>query len=151
MLFCGYDDKGNLFVDTQDDPPGFYELPAGSNTFKKLALKQISIGTAGQVQWDGKHITIQDGRKPGTIYRFKISGANATWIGSTHLSGIKKSVGRSWIQNNTVIVPFAVRAGRPKRVGFWAYPSGGKAKSVLSKFNFSRDFEAATISIGSTQ
>ena len=146
MLFCGYDKDGNLFVDAATDPTSLYELPADKSAFKKLAIKQVSIGTPGQVQWDGTHITIQDRKKRGVIYRFRFSDSAVYWTGTTQLGG-SKSTGLSWIQANQVIVPFAVRRGALTRVGYWPYPSGGKAKLVLSKFHFPRYFEAATVSV----
>jgi hypothetical protein len=150
MLFCGYDDKGNLFVDGgYSSDVGFYELPAGKSSFTQLAIKRVTVRAPGQVQWDGTHMTIQDGVKPGTIYRFNISGQKAVGVDSVNLSGINKSLGASWIEGNTVVVPFGVRPGGPKRVGYWPYPAGGKPKMVLGKFHFTRRFEAATVSLGS--
>jgi hypothetical protein len=150
MAFCGFDDRGNLFVDSgSDGDVVLYELLAGHSSFVELTVKGVIIGASGQVQWDGKHLTIQDARKPGTIYRFKISGKKAIWVGSTRFSGIEKSLGASWIQGKTVIVPFAARGGGPQQMGYWKYPGGGNATTVLSKFGFPRIFESATISVGS--
>lgn len=146
MSFCGYDKDGNLFVDATSDPTSLYELPADKSAFKRFAIKQVSIDTPGQVQWDGTHITIQDRKKRGAIYRFRFSGNAVYWTGTTQLGG-SKSTGLSWIQTNQVIVPFAVRRDAQTRLGYWAYPSGGKAKLVLSNFHFPRYFEAATVSV----
>ena len=151
MLYCAYDNDGNLFSDgTTSGGWMMSVLRAGSSSFNLLAAKGARIGAPGQVQWDGKHVTIQDARVPGTIYSFSISGSNARLARSTQLTGITKSAGASWIQGSVVIVPFGVRPGGPKQIGYWKYPKGGEPTHVLSKFSFSRRFQGVTVSIGSS-
>ncbi len=92
-FWCGYDDKGNLFVDGQNQTNAFEfaELPKGSSNLKSITLKQ-SMGWPGGVQWDGKHMAVGSYYPPPTgnpvIYQFDISGSKGTrrarlnWLGS---------------------------------------------------------------------
>src|SRR5579863_7022790 len=85
--FCGYDDKGNLFVDGATNTGTFAlaELPAGGKAFITISVTQ-SPNAPGQVQWDGKHLAIGDtGVSPSIIYQFDVSGGVAKKVGSTTL------------------------------------------------------------------
>jgi hypothetical protein len=58
VYFCGYDDKGNLYID--GFPYGSYgfrfaELPKGKKTFTNITLTGGTIKYAGNVRWDGKY------------------------------------------------------------------------------------------------
>ena len=61
--YCGYDDQGNLFVDGYNQPGSGHtilaELPQGGSTLQPISLNQV-IQWPGQVQWDGKHLTVED-------------------------------------------------------------------------------------------
>jgi hypothetical protein len=120
--FCGYDRKGNLFVDGtgRSGDFEFAELPKGSGTFTNIALNQ-HIDWGGQVQWDGKHIAVgADDVSPAVIYQFAINGSAGTEIGSTTL-GSSASVPQFWIQGKYVIGPEQSN----NEVGIWKYPAGG--------------------------
>lgn len=55
ILFCGYDDRGNLYVDGSYKPStGFVvaELQKGGNALSAITLNQ-SILSPGGVEWDG--------------------------------------------------------------------------------------------------
>ena len=58
MLLCGYDDKGNLFVNgfTSSSTPAIAELPHGAKKFTDLTLNQ-NIASPGGIQWDGKYMS----------------------------------------------------------------------------------------------
>ena len=57
--YCGYDDKGNLFVDGMSgNNYGLAELPKGSSQFNQFSLPP-SAGMPGQVQWDGRYIAYE--------------------------------------------------------------------------------------------
>jgi hypothetical protein len=133
--FCGYDNKGNLFVDGVSSSHAFViaELPRGDDSFTKITLNQ-SITAPGQVQWDGKHLAVGDsGVSPSIIYRFSIEGSSGIEVGSATLGG-SKAVEQFWIQGNTVIGPdydFASTTG----VGFWPYPRGGNVKQTITLYN----------------
>lgn len=134
VLWCGYDNKGNLFVD--GIPPSGHsefalvELPRGSKTFRTITVPKIRFG--GNIQWDGSSLTIGDpAYKIGSaIYRVTISGTRATITGVTVL---KKSVEvfGSWIEGGTVIGPDSGYG--VSTVQLWKYPAGGKPTATLSK------------------
>ena len=102
---CGYDDKGNLFIVGQSSSNNALdELPAGSSTFTHITLNK-NITLFGSVQWDGKHVTVQN-QENGTIYRIAVSGSVGTVVGATIIKGLARNlVGESWIQGKTLIEP----------------------------------------------
>ncbi|MGA7201588.1 MAG: hypothetical protein WBX26_07150 [Candidatus Cybelea sp.] len=125
-IFCGYDNQGNLFI---DGGGAFAELPSGAEHFTNITLNRKYVGD-GQVQWDGKHITVTS-NNANTIYRLQISGSMGNIIGTTHLKGPgRHAVSQSWIQGSTIIAPIGPGQDDNK-VGFWDYPSGGSAFTVV--------------------
>lgn len=61
VYFCGYDPKGNLFVDgVGTDGFHFAELPKGKKTFTNITLKGGTVLYPGDVQWDGKYVAVGD-------------------------------------------------------------------------------------------
>jgi hypothetical protein len=134
MLWCGYDNKGNLFVDGL--PPTlkkhfqFAELSKGNQTFTNIALKDIAF--PGNIQWDGTSLTVGDPayRSGSAIYRVQVSGSSATITGKTVLKDSYEVFG-SWIAGNTVIGPDD--GPSLSTVQLWKYPAGGKPTMTLSK------------------
>ena len=132
--FCGYDNKGDLYVDGVHQSSAFElaELPKSANRFIRITLNQ-SINSPGQVQWDGKHLAIGDtGVSPSIIYRFSLSGSGGTEVGSTTLNG-SKMVEQFWIQGKTVVGPDYYYSGAG--VGFWPYPGGGNPDRTISLYD----------------
>lgn len=131
-FFCGYDDKGNLFVDGISQPGTghfiFAELPKGSNTFKDITLNQY-IGWPGGIQWDGKYIAIGDQLSP-NIYRFAISGTQGTLVGVTPLDGATY-VKQTWIQGNRIMAP-SEPSGQTGYTLIYKYPGGGTAVKKIT-------------------
>jgi hypothetical protein len=127
--FCGYDDKGNLFVDGKASSGAFAlaELPTGAKNFIAVSVTQ-SPGAPGQVQWDGKHLAVGDtGVSPSIIYEFDISGSNANKVGTTTLKNSTK-VEQFWIQGGRVIAPdVGASCGQTQRgcIFIYNYPAGG--------------------------
>jgi len=119
---CGYDDQGNLFVDGGGKSKGFIlsELGKGAKTFSEITVNQ-EISSNGNVQWDGKYVTVLDGTH-GVIYRLKIAGSYATVVGSTALNDAGAIYG-SWIQGHHVIAPDEAHG----RARIYGYPAGGDA------------------------
>jgi hypothetical protein len=122
--YCGYDAKGDLFVNGQ----GFgtqmklAELRKGAKSLTDIALQpNISVSGMGEVQWDGHYITVED-LTDSRIYRLRISGAKATVAGTAQLSGWNGPA-LSWIQGSTVVVPTGIGGAS---LGAWKYPRGGK-------------------------
>lgn len=139
FYFCGYDDRGDLFVGGFDNSlnPVIVKLSRGTSEFESISLNH-SIGTTGGVQWDGRYLAIGD--QSGSIYRFRIKGARASEVGTTVLGGAG-SVVQFWIQARNVIGG-DLDSGK---VMFWRYPAGGGATKVLGS-SFS-DPVAATVSV----
>ncbi|HEV3090391.1 MAG TPA: hypothetical protein VGX91_03000 [Candidatus Cybelea sp.] len=144
VLWCGYDDKGNLFVDglPPDDAARFgprakkasefalAELPKGRKTFTDIALSGIKF--PGNIQWDGTSLTIGNPayRTGSAIERVQVTGATAKITGTTVLKGSYEVFG-SWIQGDTVIGPD--EGSGTSAVYLWKYPGGGKPTATLSK------------------
>jgi hypothetical protein len=127
--FVGYDAKGNLFVDGSG--PGssveFGELRKGGGTLANVNLDK-SIDCCGQVQWDGKHITIED-EQAAAIYRLSFSGSTGTVVGTTRLKRWNDGGAQSWIQSNVVLQANGTSA---TEIGSWPYPRGGNPGANIS-------------------
>jgi len=124
-FFCGYDDKGNLFIDGWDRfaNPIFLQMPKGKKTFN---ITKINLKTPGGVQWDGKYVAVGD-QGAGLIYRTSATGQIAQTV---KLHG-GDSVEQFWIQGSTLIGPNAANNGT---VPYWRYPDGGSPSSTLKGF-----------------
>jgi hypothetical protein len=124
-FFCAYDNGGNLFVDgaTISNTFAFAELPHGTSTLKKITLNQ-AIGSAGNVQWDGKHVAVGDA-SASAIYQISVSGSTGTVVGTTMLSG-GGNAAISFIDGKQVIASIS-----GSQFGFWKYPAGGSPTSTL--------------------
>jgi hypothetical protein len=125
---CGYDDKGNLFVDGLTGLPSeggvfqFAELPKGSSSFTNITLNR-KIKIPGAVQWDGTYVTVADAQT-GAIYR--TNGADGKVVGSTKLAGTRFDF-QSWIQGKNIVAPRYYSIV----VGFSHYPAGGKVYKTI--------------------
>jgi len=131
--FCGYDDKGNLYLDGTSPSRTFklVELPKNAASFVGVTLNK-NIGAPGPVQWDGKHLAIGDsGLSPLTISEFAMSGSSGTKVGSTTLGGTKE-VGQFWIQGHWVVGSDFYYSG--VGAGFWPYPAGGDSKKTIDLY-----------------
>jgi hypothetical protein len=132
FFFCGYDPKGNLYVDGgKDFNPfdgfAFAELPAGARALVSVTLNQ-NIDYPGAVQWSGRYIAVGD-TDDDVIYRFSTRGTNGYQNGSTILDG-GSYVLQFWIQGRSVVGPNAGTAN----VMIWNYPAGGDAIRTLTGF-----------------
>lgn len=146
LSYCGYDDKGNLFTDGNGAGFSLLELPKGGNALEPISVSQ-SITEAGQVQWDGTYLAIEDLSHP-VIYQFSISGSTATRKGTTQLNGAGTWSGQSWIQGKTVIVPFATTGSSPNELGYWSYPAGGAPTKIVKKHLGTGTISAVAVSLG---
>jgi hypothetical protein len=123
MFFCGYDKKGNLFVDGQHFGGGGHgfqlaELRAGSSTFVNIAVPVV-VDFPGAVQWEGTYVAIGD-QQADVIYHVRVVGVTGSIVGETVLSG-GLDVVQFWIQGKRVIGPDYLASD----AGLWAYPAGG--------------------------
>jgi hypothetical protein len=132
-LFCGYDDKGNLYVDgvnagtTQTE---LAKLPSGKTSFTNIRLKQ-RIGFPGAVQWDGTYVAIEDATT-NIVYRLKVSGSAGAVVGEIRFKGPRSNLlVQFWIQGNAIIVPYGSQSRTVRMIGLWRYPAGGSPTKVL--------------------
>ncbi len=136
--FCGYDDKGNLYLTAPDESSGeqydLIRLPRGSGSFELMNLDvklYYGYGFVPSVQWDGKYVTVSSAANarlgPVSIYRLRISGANAKAVGTTMLSSQKDHPEgqQSWIYGKTITGLNYYHHGTLE-VSVWRYPKGGQ-------------------------
>lgn len=153
FYFCGYDNKGNLFVN--GIPVGskhfiFSELPRASNTFTDIQLPPTIVQPLGSIQWDGSDIT-DENPAPTFIYRISISGSVGTIVGTTQINNqthLTHGPLGTWIQGNRVVAPQGRRNGN---LAIWDYPAGGNPVKIIKGLLSHRPrhkFSYVTISIG---
>jgi hypothetical protein len=148
MLYCGYDAAGNLYVDGYDKNGAFMisELPAGAQSFTNITFRD-NIAAAGQIQWDGTYMTVETRFQP-KIYRLKLSRSGGKIVSTTQLTGVGARSSQSWIQGNAVLVPTGPGNKRPKVIGMWKYPRGGKEIRRLGGFiPPERQIDGVTVSV----
>lgn len=154
--YCGYDNSGNLFVNGwSGSNPGLAELPSGSASFFNISVSD-SVGSPGQVQWDGKYITYEDTDQGDVkISRLSISGSAATIVGTSNLN-LHGTAAASWIFGNHVIVPHPARRNLRTRntvISFFKYPVGGSPSKNVKRYGtfkpIDTNFEGVTISVNS--
>jgi hypothetical protein len=124
---CGYDDKGNLFVD------GFSnlqvaELPRGSSQFTVITLDKTGVADGG-IHWDGKYMAISTSypHRQHVIYRFRISGSSAEVVQTVYFRHQWQGW-KFWVQGHTMVAP----TPHGIATALWNYPSGGKPYESLS-------------------
>jgi DNA-binding beta-propeller fold protein YncE len=129
--FCGYDDKGNLFVDgwnPTETQVELAELHKGKTTFRSIALNE-SIENPGGVQWDGEYIAVGDVDKS-VIYQ--TSGDKV--VGTTTLGGAN-FVNQFWVAPGTKDHPQGTKVVAPSQdggaAGIYAYPVGGEPAKTI--------------------
>ncbi len=125
-LFCGYDNRGNLFAGGYDASgrAALVELPKGSRKFANIELNEQMV--VGAVQWDGKYLAIGNGYLGNRmeIYRFSIAHGIATKKGAVTLIGSDTIV--FWIQGSTVAA-----LNDYANVGIWRYPRSGYPTKII--------------------
>lgn len=120
-FYAGYDDKSNLYVSgfNTQGAFGFVELKKGSSTWETLSLNN-SIAFAGQVQWDGKYITVDD-QEGSVIYGYTCIGTSCKLKRTVALSG-SGGCAQTWIGVGVVFCPDSV----------YKYPAGGSPIATLT-------------------
>jgi hypothetical protein len=124
---CGYDEKGNLYVDGVSPGRGSFELaelPKGSGTLTNISLNQ-NISLPGGVQWDGKYLAVAD-QNTSVIYQFRIRRSSGTKVHSTPLGSPAFDVFQFYIDGGTVIAPndYSVGSKTAWDVLYYRYPAG---------------------------
>ncbi len=131
MTYCAYDKTGDLFVDSYGRfyQIGFAELPAGSTTFKTLALQLPKRAEfAGGLQWVGKYLAVGFG-DGNVVGEYSIKGDNATRVNATLLKGVERGFGTNQfrVDGTTLVAPVVSTQEYPNGiVEFVRYPQGGK-------------------------
>ena len=161
FFYCGYDNRGNLYLsawnDQQENQALLVRLATASHSFEQITLDATLYMDVGfefwpSVQWDGKHMAVSSGpeRRPASIYRLRISGSTATVAGTTNLSTQKDVyTGQFVLQGRTV-----VGLGNYKRgatVFLWRYPRGGSPYRKASKAGHRYELRGAAISVASSR
>lgn len=131
--FCGYDYRGDLFVDGLSHPSGgflFAELAKGSGRLRNITLTGGTVYFPGQVQWDGKYVAVGDQsyhRRQGAAAIYRTTGAGGRIVGTTTLEGYGDVV-EFWIQGHRLVAPnYSARAAL-----LYRYPAGGKPIRTIS-------------------
>jgi hypothetical protein len=129
VQFCGYDNQDNLFVDGYGKPTALYELPEGTSTFINISLNPSLTVRPGQVQWDGKYITVEG-------------------LGTTTFKGITRDASQSWIENNRIFIPYGSRGSgiNKTKVGVWKYPAGRKNEQLIKQVTSRPDLQGVAFS-----
>jgi hypothetical protein len=147
---CAYDDHGNLFAVGTPLHGGYFalvELPKGKGAFANISLDK-KLGSPNSIQWDGKNLAIeaqtltkgQLGRY--VVYRVQVSGSKAKILGTTRFKDWRRP-GRSTVLDGVFVAVYGADA---KSIGYWRYPSGGRAYQVVNSEDWSR-LGALTISV----
>ncbi len=137
VYFCGYDAKGNLYLDgfsggPSEGPFQFAELPKGKSTFKSIKLEGATIHFPGDVVWDGKYVDVGDQiySQNGDIMTsavYRTTGGKVVskeiLTGSDDVSG--------YVIDGASIVGTNYGNGT---AGLWKYPAGGKPVKTISGF-----------------
>jgi hypothetical protein len=145
-----YDNKGNLFVEvTAGSGNGsntLVELPNGGAQVRDVAWNGTRPPRAGSIQWDGKYLAAESpgsGSEPTTIFRYNVSGRQATFADKIALTGAGSPL-QFWIHGAQVLVPgqgssSAGTAG----VMLYGYPGGDQPRQIVEG---AREPQAATVS-----
>ncbi|HEY1654243.1 MAG TPA: hypothetical protein VGF86_03930 [Candidatus Tumulicola sp.] len=125
-FFCGYDDKGNLFVDggtANSSVIGLAELPAGQAALKDLKLKP-KLQFPGDIAWDGNYVDVADAGS-GIIYSITVSGSSASVKRKIELAGGLPIFEYAFVGSE--LIGAAVETASPATgdVAVWRYPGGG--------------------------
>lgn len=141
--YCGYDNKGNLFVDgeTQGSVFGLGEVKRGGSKLGFINVNE-TIYLPGGVQWDGKYLAVGDQvavkrNFTSTIYQFAIKGSTGTEVSAMVLTS------SSYVTQ--FFIPFVDASKKHKQgtllIGpnqngastmIWDYPAGGDPIQTIS-------------------
>jgi hypothetical protein len=133
--FCGYDNKGNLFVDGRLRRTGAFVLAELPKNGAKLDIVKVTqkIDWPGAIRWDGKYVVIGDEEQP-VIYRFSIRNREASLEGTVSLGKPAEYPSAFSFYKGQVIVPNGCSTCKwGSDVGFYNYPAGGKPTRIISK------------------
>ncbi len=122
-----YDGDGNLFVVSTNR--NLLELPNGDTRLRDVSWNGTRPGNLGSIQSDGEYLAVESpgtASTPTTVFRYTVSGAEATLAGKTVLRGTQ-SPQQVLIHGGELVVPGA--AG----VTFYGYPGGGSPLKLVKE------------------
>ena len=132
--YCGYDAKGNLYVDGLNDYGEnfeFGELAKGGAEIKDILLPN-TVRFPGGIEWDGQYVAVGDNAGE-AIYRYTFSNGEATLEGTTSLTGAG-NVGQFGIVGSTVVTPNQFFSDSSSgAVLYYPYPAGGASTQTITK------------------
>jgi hypothetical protein len=145
VFWCGYDGKGNLFVDGQPSSDGYgfslAELPKGKKTFTNLKLTGGKINFPGGVQWNGKYLLIGDQEaqapgKPQTSAIYETTGAGGKIVKKIALKS-STDIAQYEVLGSAIVGPNSLNGSfGGGDVLLYKYPAGGAPDGKI-KGNFS--------------
>lgn len=137
--FEGYDNQGNLFFDgiSRASASQLDEMPKGGTKIKTITTSN-TIELPGSVQWDGTYLTVTD-MVTSKMYRYSITGTNATLKGTVSLSGASQCT-QTWIAKDIVFCADAGNDGAE----VYHYPAGG---SPIAKFKGKFDLPLGVVAV----
>jgi hypothetical protein len=128
-FFAGFDNKSNLYVDGESTNGfGFVELPKGSKAWKTLSVS-TAIGFPGEVQFDGKYITIT-AVEFHDIFGYTCSGTTCTLKRTVPIAG--SALCDTWIAKGYVI---CAQSGSGDDALISKYPAGGLIATLKGSFS----------------
>jgi hypothetical protein len=134
--YCGYDSKGNLFLDAQNARGEFLlaEFRKGRKTAQSIQLNR-EVYYPGGVLWAGDYLAVGDqeagGKYTSSVHQVAIDGAHGKVVSTTRLQG-SGDAAQFWIQGSRVVVP-NIGYGGPTDVRSYAYPVGGSPTILASQ------------------
>lgn len=130
--FAGYDPKGNLFADGENESYGFMLVEIPNATGKAVQLTTSnSPEFPGSVQWDGHYLTVFD-QLTNQMYQYNVSGTTATLKHTIQFNG-SSDCAQTWLVKGLM---YCADAGNDEGYVF-SYPAGG---SPLATFSGDFDF-----------
>lgn len=127
--FCGYDARGNLFVDGNGSVQ-LAELAKGGRALETIALDSQLVRPGG-LEWDGRDLAIEQGgfaRKFSAIDRVRVAGAKGTIVRTIHLHGLANRGATFAIDGDAIL---SAGGQQDTDVGQWSYPAGGRARKIF--------------------
>jgi hypothetical protein len=145
VVFCTYDDKGNLYVSGDDASRlAFAKLAVGDTQLTDFTETANFYGKVAPVQWDGWYLSIGNSVYPYVdsksyfIYRVRVFGSRGKVVHTSKLllTGGKwfSVVFSFWIQGKRIILPMLAQTRfhqPPGQVTFWKYPAAGSRVKTI--------------------
>jgi hypothetical protein len=126
--FCGYDNKGNLFVSgyghNGSKTFGVVKLQKGTGKFRTISFEASGSFYGYEpepVQWDGRYVAIGN---PIAVARYDVRGFTAVAKDTTSFDELHQ-LGNFWIQGGKIVVVNLGGEGSIPPVQIDSYPAGG--------------------------